>query len=444
MGRLRKVSHKDVPLVPSLESADSQHDMFVPNDFADDCSNPMSLEISSDDGGLDKALFDFYMDHRLKRSTDLPVCSTFTRNSGKFFSGVVDGLRPRYEDVIENYGMGCLLSFVRTELKRKFIPLTKYDIHGILDLPVDGEPLVCDPESGRDFILSHFNLTSIPPVSFFANKLKSLEVEFPDEDVFICFMIVAFASFLCPNSSLCPSPKYLHIFRDCRSVCTYDLSQFVYEWLLSSIKKFKDSTKVASKRSVTFGGCHSAFAVSYLDHLNFGLHSISDAKPWILAWRGNKGSVQKSSASKSLDVDASDVPFATRVQSSIGARLGSEARHQEKPKIFVEWSESIIADVLNCSKSVSIQSAIPNTKCAIFDDNSVREVHPHGPNLPSLVTPVIPVVDGGIHNPVVLAGSTTPKLCDEVWSREAAGRDRLMSSGQWSENLTDIHWKSIK
>uniref|UniRef100_A0A453SPE3 Uncharacterized protein n=1 Tax=Aegilops tauschii subsp. strangulata TaxID=200361 RepID=A0A453SPE3_AEGTS len=229
-----------------------------------------------------------------------------------------------------------------------------------------------------------------------------------------------------------------------------------------------------------------------------------------------------------------------------------QARHQEKPKIFVEWSESIIADVLNCvlhssflanihaspqvsgienhswskssfgSKSVSIQSAIPNTKCAIFDDNSVREVHPHGPNLPSLVTPVIPVVDGGIHNPVVLAGSTTPKLCDEVvvnqaaapncpvlsedksrvstpvhsisakeksfplfvvgvvqgscWEGPAGGFIVLfvylttgsdfhsptrfvgkssfifvgcfvqiqMSSGQWSENLTDIHWKSIK
>uniref|UniRef100_A0A8R7PI92 Uncharacterized protein n=1 Tax=Triticum urartu TaxID=4572 RepID=A0A8R7PI92_TRIUA len=26
----------------------------------------MSLEISSDDGGLDKALFDFYMDHKVK------------------------------------------------------------------------------------------------------------------------------------------------------------------------------------------------------------------------------------------------------------------------------------------------------------------------------------------------------------------------------------------
>ncbi|XP_048532682.1 uncharacterized protein LOC125511372 isoform X2 [Triticum urartu] len=49
---------------------------------------------SSDDGGLDEALFDFYMDHkvkclkrklscagkrnvRLKRSSDFPVCSTF-------------------------------------------------------------------------------------------------------------------------------------------------------------------------------------------------------------------------------------------------------------------------------------------------------------------------------------------------------------------------------
>lgn len=210
---------------------------------------------------------------------------------------------------IQKYGMGCLLNFVRAEvplrlvkwlasrfdvpasefqLKRKFIPLTKYDIHDILDLPVDGEPLVSDPEAGRDFILSHFNLTSIPPVSFFANKLKSVEVDLLDEDVFIFFMIVAFSTFLCPNSSLSPSPKYLHIFQDCQSVRSYDLSSFVYEWLLSSIKKFKDATKVASKRSVTFGGCHYAFAVAYLDHLNFGLQSVPDVKPRMLAWRGNK------------------------------------------------------------------------------------------------------------------------------------------------------------
>ena len=43
MGRLWKVSHKDVPLVSSLESAGSLNDPFVPNDFAADGSHPMSL-----------------------------------------------------------------------------------------------------------------------------------------------------------------------------------------------------------------------------------------------------------------------------------------------------------------------------------------------------------------------------------------------------------------
>ena len=42
MGRLRKVSHQDVPLVSSLESADSVGEAFVPNDFAEDGSHPVS------------------------------------------------------------------------------------------------------------------------------------------------------------------------------------------------------------------------------------------------------------------------------------------------------------------------------------------------------------------------------------------------------------------
>lgn len=42
-GSMQKVSHKDVPLDSSLESADSLNDLFVPNDLADDGSNPMSL-----------------------------------------------------------------------------------------------------------------------------------------------------------------------------------------------------------------------------------------------------------------------------------------------------------------------------------------------------------------------------------------------------------------
>ncbi|XP_037487884.1 uncharacterized protein LOC119366279 [Triticum dicoccoides] len=430
MGRIRKVCPKDAPLVSSVESADSSKEPFVPNDFADD--NDMSLDCSGDDVELDKALYNFYVNNKVKllkrklsyvsrmnvrqkRSSDYPVCATFTRYSGKFFSAVVDGLCSRYKGVIQKYGMGCLLNFVRTgvplrlvkwlasrfdvpasefQLKRKFIPLTKYDIHDILDLPVDCEPVVSDPEAGRDFILSHFNLTSIPPVSFFANKLKSAEVDLSDEDVFICFMIVAFSTFLCPNSSLSPSPKYLHIFQDCQSVCAYDLSSFVYEWLLSSIKKFKDATKVASKRSVTFGGCHYAFAVAYLDHLNFGLHSVPDVNPCILAWRGNKvkqfaeldrnnsrsfgkrplkhlcapinmqGSVEKSTGSKSSGIGPSDGSFAMKVQRTICPHFGSQSalevielvqtRNHDKPNIFIDWAESLVLNVLECVLSSSV------------------------------------------------------------------------------------------
>uniref|UniRef100_A0A8R7V182 Uncharacterized protein n=1 Tax=Triticum urartu TaxID=4572 RepID=A0A8R7V182_TRIUA len=393
--------------------------------------------------------------------------------------------------------MGCLLEFARIEvllrlvkwlasrfdvpssefqLKKKFIPMTKYDIHGILDLPVDGEPLVCDPESGRDFILSHFKVTSIPPVSF-ANKLKSTEVELPDEDVFICFMIVAFSSFLCPNSSLSPSPKYLHIFRDCPSVRNYDLSKFVYEWLLSCIKKFKDSTKVASKRSVTFGGCHYAFAVCYLDHLNFGLHSVPDVKPQILAWRGNKvkqfsdldrnnsrsfgkrplkqlcpsvhpQSNEKSSASKDGDVPLCNAKlFEMNVQKSFGARFGLEAaqvvidlvqsRNKDKPKLFVEWSESLVIDVLDCiansalnvksiatpkfspsdvqslnnfsfgNKSVSIHSFIPKRNIETVVEKPSSQVQPPIPNLnePSTFAAGV-ILDGDFLNPVVLSSSS--------------------------------------
>ncbi|KAM3257753.1 hypothetical protein ACQJBY_049831 [Aegilops geniculata] len=405
----------------------------------------MSTELSGDEGAFDKALFKFYVNQKVKplkrklssvgrrnvrrkRSTDFPTCPTFTRYSGKFFSGVVDGMCDRYNGVIQTYGMGCLLNFVRTEvplrlvkwlasrfdvpasefqLKKKFIPITKYDIHNILDLPVDGEPLLCDPESGHDFLLSHFNLSSIPPVSFFANKLKSSEVELPDDDIFICLMIVAFSSFLCPNSSLSPSPKYLDIFKDCRSVCKLDLSQFVYQWLLSSIKKFKDSTKVASKISVTFGGCHYAFAVSYLDHLNFGLHSVPDVKPRLLAWRGNKvkqfaeldrnnsrsygkrplkafcptvhlqESVDKSIASK-------DVEFPPRngtVLNSFGPRIGSktaqelvelvEDRNKDKPNIFDDWSESLIIEVLECLSRCPLHAnTAPTTKVSANEDTS--------------------------------------------------------------------------
>ena len=45
MGKLRKVSHQDVPLVSSFESADPIREPFVPNDFAEDGSYLMSTVV---------------------------------------------------------------------------------------------------------------------------------------------------------------------------------------------------------------------------------------------------------------------------------------------------------------------------------------------------------------------------------------------------------------
>jgi hypothetical protein len=218
-----------------------------------------------------------------------------TRYSGKLFSSVIRGLTPK-QISIEGYGMDCMLKFVKTEvpirfvkwiasvfdtnaseiqLTKKFIPVTKQTIHNILDLPIGGIELVPDCEAGREFLLSHFHVTSIPNVNFFANKLISGE-DLSDEDIFICFMSVCFTSFLCPNSSVLPSTQYFHIFKDCKNIRRYDLSKFVYDWLVSSIRSFKQAVKKKSKCTITFGGCHYALAVSIF-HFFCSLFSFSSS-----------------------------------------------------------------------------------------------------------------------------------------------------------------------
>ena len=149
----------------------------------------------------------------------------FTRCSGKFFCSVLSSLTAHQVSVIQKFGAGCFLKFEKIEvplrfvkwiagkfdtvtseiqLPNNFISVTKETIHRILDLPLGGIEVVPDKEAGRSFILSHFNLRSIPQVSYFGNTLKSKE-SLSDEDIFICFMCDIFQSFLCPNSSLQPS-----------------------------------------------------------------------------------------------------------------------------------------------------------------------------------------------------------------------------------------------
>ena len=185
--------------------------------------------------------------------------------------------------MITKYGAGCFLKFEKTDvplrfvkwiaykfdtgsseiqLGKNFIPVTKETIHNILHIPIGGPEIEPDREAGRTFILSHFNVPAIPQVSYFGDKLKSKEA-MSDEDIMICFMTVVFQSFLCPNSSLQPSSEYLHIFRDPKTIMKHDLSKFVYEWLVMSIKKFRRATRLAARRQITLGGNHYSLAVSF-------------------------------------------------------------------------------------------------------------------------------------------------------------------------------------
>lgn len=318
----------------NFASTNIEEDGLSEDDLSEDNEESFCNPVSKDnvrDSNFDKALIEFYMKNKVKslkrkimqsnirdnpipayqskksrmENADSKVC---TRYSGKLFSTVIKALTDKQISVIKLYGMECMLKFVKTDvplrfvkwiasvfdtnsseiqLTKKFIPVNKQTIHNILDLPIGGIELVPDCEAGREFLLSHFKVTSIPNVNFFANKLISGE-ELSDEDIFICFMSVCFTSFLCPNSSLLPSTQYFHIFKDCKSFARYDLSKFVYDWLITSIRSFKLATKKLSKRTITFGGCHYALAVSYLDSVEFGLNSLPDEYPRILVWKGNR------------------------------------------------------------------------------------------------------------------------------------------------------------
>ncbi|XP_066343358.1 uncharacterized protein [Miscanthus floridulus] len=102
-----------------------------------------------------------------------------------------------------------------------------------------------------------------------------------DDDFFRYFMVVALFSFLCPNSSTLPSPKYLGALIDVKSVKDWDWSKFVFQWLWSSILTYR------KKKRQTIGGCWYFFA-AYLDFVNFGSRKpVPQKLPRILCWKGS-------------------------------------------------------------------------------------------------------------------------------------------------------------
>uniref|UniRef100_A0A0E0NA98 Ubiquitin-like protease family profile domain-containing protein n=1 Tax=Oryza rufipogon TaxID=4529 RepID=A0A0E0NA98_ORYRU len=223
--------------------------------------------------------------------------TSFIRFSAKYFAEVVSKLPEEKKIVIKNFGFHSLLLFDSSFIPNKFatwivkkvdlktseivlgdkvIPVNKEAVHAILDLPIGGSEFGKNYEHGRQFILSKFGKTVMPSVKFFGDQLINNE-DMTDDSIIISFLIVALATFLCPNSSTCPSIKYLDIFEDVDMLHSFDWSSFVYDWLMSYVKKFQKTNR--------FGGCLYIWAVLYLDHRDFGSKNVPKDVPRIAVWK---------------------------------------------------------------------------------------------------------------------------------------------------------------
>uniref|UniRef100_A0A0E0MUJ8 Ubiquitin-like protease family profile domain-containing protein n=1 Tax=Oryza rufipogon TaxID=4529 RepID=A0A0E0MUJ8_ORYRU len=321
---------------------------------------------------LDSALLEIFRDnvligmkrklhcHKSKKKsvmTDATEETKLTRFSVKYFSEVLEKLSKRHRDIISKSCFKTLLLFEKCFVpyrlalwiaqkvyvnscdiidQDKVIPLSKESVHIVLGLPVGGLPISSNYEIGKQKILDTFGLSSLPTVNFFGDKLIMNE-SMSDDQVLISFLMVSSNCFLCPNSSLQPSTKYLSAFADLTSIDKLDLSNLVFEWLMKHLSKLE--------KSKSFGGCLYYLVVNYLDFLNFGMRKVLQDTPRIKVWKGtmikkfskfdkiSKGVYGKrpikdfsESCYKMIETGTAKATFLQRLDSAIGVDLPQEIK----------------------------------------------------------------------------------------------------------------------
>jgi len=218
----------------------------------------------------------------VKKKSDGRPKVGFSRFFVSTFSNVIKSLSTERQDVIRKYGFGSLLLFDECSVPWNFvhwvarlvnfnsgdivvngkvISLTNEDVHLVLDLPFGGEPFPADYTSGKACLLSRFGKDSVPLISYFSEAL-TCKNGMSDDDMFVCFIVVAMSTFLCPNSSVVPSQKFFGIFEDLEKIRSYDWCGFILSWLLEYIKLFNQLKSCKSTQQATLGGCLYFLAVS--------------------------------------------------------------------------------------------------------------------------------------------------------------------------------------
>ncbi|TVU07143.1 hypothetical protein EJB05_47185, partial [Eragrostis curvula] len=297
---------------------------FGHHQFSEHCTESDDLA-SSDDDSFDPVLYNNYLKKRkklkklerelnrsLRQKAKRPKPSksssdAFTRFSVTTMSNLISNLTPTYKKVIGDNGFGSLLKFDKCYVPKKFvkwlatlvdakssdiiyngkvIPLNKEGVHCVLELPLGGKPFPSDPSVGKAIILSKYQKHSIPPVTFFEEKLFT-DHSMADENVLTCFLMVVMQSFLCCNSSLVPSYKYFGIFENVLKAKEFDWSGYVLDWSLDCFKSYNQECLQTGTDHHTLGGCWYFLTVVYLDHVDFGSRQPSDSIPRISIWKGS-------------------------------------------------------------------------------------------------------------------------------------------------------------
>lgn len=206
----------------------------------------------------------------------------FSRCNTPYFAKVIKSLSDPVKEFIRQKGFGSLLMFDGCAVPRKFaqfvadhvnvkfcdivtrhgrIPLSVDCFHSVLGIPNEGREIVDESEATKDEFLAIFGRTTMPSVKFFGSKIL-LKEDITVEDSFRCFMIVALATFICPNSSTLPSTKYLLPLIDVESAHDWNWSKFGFQWLIGYISKYQKDRRLRSHYRSTLGGCIYALTVS--------------------------------------------------------------------------------------------------------------------------------------------------------------------------------------
>ncbi|CAL4924583.1 unnamed protein product [Urochloa decumbens] len=295
----------------------------------------------------------------------------FTRFSVTSFSKVVNAILPEKKHVIESYGFGSLLHFDNCFVPAKFatwiahqvdfksgdiivsgkvISLTPESVHQVLGLPLGGRPFPTDISAGKSVIFEKFKLKSVPPVGFFVDKITKELNTLSDEDLFICFMLVALSSFLCPNSSLYPSQQHLSMFVDVGNLKDLDWSAYILTWLFEHIKTFNKGK--SSK-------------VLYLDYVDFGSRMVSDSIPRISVW---KGSMIKTYAE--LD-SKSNGSYGFRPKLDFASTCYSKNSHLQDSGASTFVLDDKFLEELDSVSKCRVPPALKNVLCSILQSHSI-------------------------------------------------------------------------